>query len=57
MPACGRMTGGGCSIVINVIAMTVLHERNPTYVVPAFRRDPYAVCFRFGTGADAFCYN
>jgi hypothetical protein len=38
------MTGGGCSIVINVIAMTVLHERNPTYVVPAFRRNSYAVC-------------
>ena len=26
-------------------------------VFPALRRDPYAVCARFGTGADAFDYN
>jgi hypothetical protein len=26
-------------------------------VVPALSRDPYAVCSRFCTGADAFYYN
>ncbi len=57
MPACAGTTGGGCSIVISVIAMTVLHERNPTYVVPAFAGTHRARTCVFGRVADAFYHN